>query len=72
MSDAAQEEQYCCNMRRHYLVGVVAARAGEEPPMEVLEYIVDLTAPNPVMRIRFCPFCGERIDDNQSVRVAGQ
>jgi hypothetical protein len=52
---------FCCKMRRHFLIGVVGARNSESLPVEAGEFIEDFTAQQPKILTRFCSFCGARI-----------
>ena len=53
---------FCCQMRRKYLVGIVAENPEIPQPTEAVDFI-DFEAEHPegkiVMRIKFCPFCGK-------------
>jgi len=52
---------YCCRMRRHFLIGIVGARNTEPVPVEAGEFIEDFETKLPKMVTRFCAFCGARI-----------
>lgn len=60
-------ENYCCAMRRHFLVGIVGSR-NEPTPLEACDFYVDPV--NLVLAIKFCPFCGVLQDNKQSMRVS--
>lgn len=55
---------FCCGMREHFVLGIVAERVDVPVPVDAADFI-DFTAkmPNgkPVIRIKFCPFCGQAI-----------
>jgi len=63
-------EKYCCAMRRHFLVGVVATREGEEIPTEAVDFALAFE-PKLLIRIKFCPFCGEEIPQSNTMRTTG-
>lgn len=65
----AAAENFCCAMRRHFLVGIVGARAGD-PPVEHLDFMIEFDPP--VITIKFCPFCGKDITRDQTVRFGTQ
>lgn len=55
---------FCCRMRERYLVGIVAENAAVKEPPEVLDFMdfdVKTEDGRPVLRIRFCPFCGKPV-----------
>lgn len=60
-------ETYCCAMRRHFLFAIVAVKADEPVPIDIVDY----TTPEKPLTIHFrhCPFCGVRIDHTQTVRT---
>ena len=52
---------YCCPMRRRFLVQVVGEDPAAPEPADLIDFIdFDAKRPDnkPVIRIRFCPFCG--------------
>ena len=56
-------------MRRHFLIGLVGVRADEPVPIEAGEFVADFEAKPMIVRIKFCPFCGAKIDAGQTVRT---
>ncbi len=60
---------YCCQMRRKFLVGIIAEDLRLPSPIDMVDCIVDF-GPPVVIRIRFCPFCGKAIDPNEPTRAA--
>jgi hypothetical protein len=60
-------ENYCCPMRRHFLIGILGHR-DEPTPLDAVDFYVDPV--NLILAIKFCPFCGKQLDMNQSFRAA--
>ncbi len=60
-------ENYCCSMRRHYLIGIVGTRNDEPMPLEAADFI-DEWEPKIILKIKFCCFCGKEITADQTVR----
>jgi len=65
---------FCCAMRRHFLFGIVGEEcepdnpAKAKPvPVEAVDFIEwpDGGGP-PIVRIRFCPFCGKAIERGET------
>jgi hypothetical protein len=55
---------FCCAMREKYLIGILAENAELPTPSDVLDFMdFDNKAEDgrPVLRIRFCPFCGQEV-----------
>lgn len=61
-------ETYCCSMRRHFILGIVGVRSGENIPVDVVDFLKSFEGP-PIIEIKYCPFCGQRIDGNQTKRT---
>jgi len=61
-------ETYCCPMRRYFLIGLVGTRKGESAPVDVADFVVDWESPTPTLAIKFCPFCGEPVAPDQTLR----
>ena len=56
---------WCCAMRERYLIGIVAENAERPTPADVVDFMdFDNKAEDgrPILRIRWCPFCGKRVD----------
>ncbi len=56
--------EYCCPMRLKYVIGIVAEDAKAPTPIDVIDYQdFDNTASDgrPVLRIKYCPFCGSPV-----------
>lgn len=53
---------YCCPMREKFLLGIVAENPEVPTPSDAVDFI-DFDAKRedgkPVLRIKFCPFCGK-------------
>lgn len=60
-------DRYCCAMRRHFVIGIVGARVDEPVPFDVMEFMPDIESK--LISIKFCPFCGESMDDSQTRRI---
>lgn len=63
------DENYCCAMRRHFLIGMVGIRNDEPTPTDVVDFIHDFNAKPAIILIKFCPFCGAPIDNSQTLRT---
>lgn len=61
------EIKYCCPMRAHFLIGIVGVAKGDAP-VDVADFILDYESEKPVIVIKYCPFCGTKIDGNQPLR----
>lgn len=64
------DEKYCCGMRRHFVVGIIAQRQGEDPPVDLADFVV-AWEPKIAIRIKYCPFCGEELPDDDTLRMQG-
>ncbi len=57
-------DTYCCKMREKFLLGIVAERPDLPTPVDAADFM-DFDAKTeddrPVLRIKFCPFCGKTI-----------
>lgn len=55
---------FCCAMRERFLVGIVAENAAVPNPSDLVDFL-DFEAKSevgkPIIRTRFCSFCGARI-----------
>lgn len=61
------EIKYCCPMREHFLIGIVGVAKGIAPA-DAVDFVIDFDAPKPVIAIKYCPFCGTKIDGKQPLR----
>lgn len=61
---------YCCQMREKFLIGIVAENLTLPIPIDAADCIdwdadggirPETGKPRPVIRIRFCPFCGKPV-----------
>jgi hypothetical protein len=59
---------YCCEMRRHFLLGIVA-ELEEPPPVDVVDFVVNFETEPTLIALRYCPFCGLRIQGDSTLRV---
>ncbi len=62
------EENYCCAMRRHFLVGIMGTRTDEEVPTDMADFVL-AWEPQIVIAIKFCPFCGATIKGDETLRT---
>lgn len=56
---------YCCKMREKYLIGIVSEDTSLPTPVDAVDFTdFDVRAGDgrPVLRAKFCPFCGKAID----------
>lgn len=60
---------FCCSMRRKFLVAIVAEDPRVPTPIDAVDCIVSF-GPPVVFRARFCCFCGKPIDPNEPTRIA--
>ena len=63
---------YCCKMREKYLVAIVAEDNTVETPIDVVDLMdFDVKSPDnrPVIRIKYCPFCGKPVSG--PTRISG-
>ena len=60
-------ENYCCPMRKHYLIGIVGQRNDQPMPTEAADFIAQWE-PKLILNIRYCPFCGNEITPDQTMR----
>lgn len=62
---------YCCAMREKYLLGIIAINRAVKDPADLVDF-VDFDARTedgrPVIRIKFCPFCGKVITRTDPLR----
>lgn len=61
------KDQYCCTMRRHFLVGIVGVRKGEPTPIEAADFVI-AWEPKILIKIKYCPFCGKQMTAQDVVR----
>ena len=61
-------ENYCCTMRGHFVLGIVAQRRGPVP-VDVVDFLDSFETDSPTISIKYCPFCGKQIDRTQTTRV---
>lgn len=58
MADAVE---FCCPMRKKFLVGIVAVDISVPDPLDLADFILDWGGEGkPILiAMRFCPFCGK-------------
>lgn len=63
-------ENYCCKMRRHFVLGI-RARTFTPVPTEVVDFVSEWgqAGSKNIIRIKFCPFCGRELGPDQTVRT---
>ena len=57
-------ETYCCKMREKFLVGIIAENPQLPTPVDAadfMDYDAKADDDRPILRIKFCPFCGKPI-----------
>ena len=57
---------FCCAMRRKFLVGVVMEAPDLADPIDLVDFLdwdQKTQGGRPIIRIRYCPFCGTKIGD---------
>lgn len=65
-----QIETYCCAMRKHFYLGIVGTRPGADAPAEAVNFIHSWEPGKQIVyTIKFCPFCGTELTDDQT-RIA--
>lgn len=53
---------YCCAMRERFLIGIIAENPALPMPtdaVDMMDFEEKDSLGRPVIRIRFCPFCGK-------------
>lgn len=58
---------FCCAMREYFVLAILRNPKIKKEPSEIVDF-VSMGEAGPVIRIRFCPFCGKPIDGNQPTR----
>lgn len=77
MADEKQSEKpveptWCCGMRRRFLIGLMMEFVKEPKPPELVNFLDwDRKGPTdkPVIKIKFCPFCGKEIFGKDPDRI---
>lgn len=64
------DDEYCCPMRQHFLIGIIGTRKGQPMPVETVDFVTEWE-PKMVIRIKHCPFCGDQLPHDALVRVPG-
>lgn len=49
-------------MRARFIVQILAEDKSQPQPDNLCDFIIDWDKPVPVIAIKFCPFCGVKID----------
>mgnify|MGYP000592625278 CR=1 FL=1 len=59
---------YCCEMRRHFILGIIATRGPE--PTEIADFAI-AWEPKILVAPVYCGWCGEKYRENSTRRVTG-
>ena len=54
---------YCCAMRLKFIIGILAEAKEVPDPVDIIDYLdFNVKTPDgrPVIRIKYCPFCGKQ------------
>lgn len=54
-------------MRGHFLIGIVGSRPPPFP-LDIADFVIDWNSKPMILAIKFCPFCGKKIDHSESLR----
>lgn len=65
---ANKDYTFCCQMRRKFIVAIVADDRSVPLPVEMADCVVQWE-PQIVIRAPYCSFCGKRIDPNEPARA---
>jgi hypothetical protein len=60
---------YCCEMRRYIVIGIRGVAPDVPTPPDLMDYALEF---HPIVRlgIKFCPWCGVKIDySKQALRT---
>ena len=63
-----EEEKHCCEMKRHYILGIVATNGPE--PTEMVDFAV-AWEPKILIAPKFCGWCGSKIESDHTRRITG-
>jgi hypothetical protein len=57
------DDSYCCKMREKFILGIVAERNVPCPSdaADFMDFDQATPAGKPILRIKFCPFCGKPV-----------
>lgn len=56
-------ENFCCPMRRHFIIGIIRTRIAGPAPVEMADFVCNWDPI--VVKIKYCPFCGEELSESQ-------
>ena len=63
-------KKFCCEMREFFLFGILDRRSAEgKEPASLVNFVSGMNEHGPVIRIKFCPFCGKDINPDDSVDI---
>jgi hypothetical protein len=68
-ADDAGSQEFCCLMRKRFILGIIAESPNVPVPAEVVDFIdFDTLLPDgrQMLRIRYCPFCGSYLKAGQT------
>jgi hypothetical protein len=60
----------CCAMRQKFMVGIVAESTDIATPIDLADFVLDWGGEGRKMLIgiKYCPFCGKKIENDEVLR----
>lgn len=55
-------------MREKYLVGFIGENPNVPTPVDLVDFVVDWEGEQMLLALKFCPFCGKKIEPNAPLR----
>lgn len=62
------EEKHCCEMKRHYVLGIVGTRG--DAPTSFADFVISWE-PKIILAPKFCGWCGATIKKTDTRRITG-
>lgn len=60
---------YCCQMRARFLISIARENRDAPQPDNLCDFVLDWERkPKPLIGIKFCPFCGKPLQQDQILR----